>query len=294
MTTNRLRALLKTSIIACCLLASPVGAATQQHEETTEQFIERMKSAMADDEWGRAKSSLRRFLSLKPDSPEAQFLAAQVYAHEGAGSMAIESLEKAIENQPVFPEAHLLLARCLLEEGRQVKAREEMNTAIAQGTRPFPAYRFLAEIDISESKLEAAVASHEAALRVSESGDEKEAAKLRIQLDNLLEMIENLKRFAVLEAAQTAPDIVRPVLLNFATPRYTDEARNQKIQGSVSMAVRVTENGDVDSVLLFHRLGYGLDQQAEETARKLKFSPANRNGQVITYWTKVSVEFNLR
>jgi TonB family protein len=294
MITNRLRAFLKTSIIALFLLAFPVEAATQQHDETTEQFIERMKSAMADDEWGRAKISLRRFLSLKPDSPDAQFLAAQVYAHEGARSMAIESLEKAIDNRPVFPEAHFLLARCLLEAGRQAKAREELNTAIAQGTRPFPAYRLLAETDISESKLAAAVASFEAALQVSESGDEKEAAKLRVQLDNLLEMIENLKRFAVLEAAQTAPDIVRPVLLNYATPQYTDEARSQNIQGSVSMAVRITENGDVDSILLFRRLGSGLDQQAEETARKLKFSPANRNGQVIPYWTKLSVSFNLR
>lgn len=112
--------------------------------------------------------------------------------------------------------------------------------------------------------------------------------------NNLLEMIENLKRFAVLEAAQTALEIVRPVLLNSATPRYTDEARNQKIQGSVSMAVRITENGDVDSVLLFHKLGYGLDQQAEEMARGLKFSPASRNGQVIPYWMKLSVSFNLR
>ncbi len=293
MTTNRVRTLLATSVLACSTL-SPVDAPAFQQEETAEQFIQRMKSAMADDEWGRAKRSLGRFLSSKPDSPDAHFRAGQVYIQEGARSMAIESLEKAIKDQPFFPEAHVLLARCLLEDGRQAKAREETNTAITQGTRLFPAYRLLGEIDFAEGKLEAAVSSFEAALRVLESGDETEAAKLQGQLSSLLQMIENLKRFAVLEAEQTALDIVRPVLLNSATPRYTDEARNQKVQGTVSMAILVNETGGVDSVLLFRGLGHGLDEQAEETVRKLKFAPATRTGNPVSYWIRLLMDFSLR
>jgi TonB family protein len=293
-TINRIRTFLATSVLACSPFVSPVDASALQQEETAQQFIERMQSAIADDEWGRAKSGIRRFLALNPDSPDAHFLAGRVYFHEGARSMAIESLEKAIRDQPFFPEAHLLLARCLLEDGRKAKAREEMNTAIAQGTRLFPAYRFLGEIDLAEGKLEAAVSSFEAALRVSESGDEIEAEKLQGQLSRLPQMIENLKRFAVLEAEQNALDIVRPVLLSSATPRYTDEARNQKVQGTISMAIRVNETGEVDSVLLLRGLGYGLDEQAEETVRKLKFSPATRNGKPIPHWTKLLMDFNLR
>ncbi|HSO76749.1 MAG TPA: energy transducer TonB, partial [Blastocatellia bacterium] len=206
----------------------------------------------------------------------------------------IEFVEKAIEKQFIFPEAHFLLARCLHEARLHVKAREEIHTAIAQGLRIFPAYCLLVEIDISENKLEAAVSSIEAALWVSEIGEEKEATMLRGQLANVLEGIENLKRLAVLEAAQTAPDIVRPVLLNSAAPRYSDEARNLKIQGAVLMAILVTENGDVGSVMLLRKLGHGLDGQAESAARNLKFSPAIRNGQPIPYWMKLSVSFNLR
>lgn len=294
MPLNQVRGHLKTGIIAFFLLSSPAGAAIHQQQETAEEFVERATKAITNDEWGRAKSGLRQALELKPASPDLHFLAGQVYLHEGARTMAIDSLGKAIKNRPVFPEAHFLLARCLFEAGRQVEAREEANTAIAQGSPLFPAFLLVGEIDFAENKLEAAVVSFEAALRVSASGNEEEEAKLRGQLDNLLEMIEKLKHFAVLEAAQTAPDIVRPVLLNSAVPRYTDEARNLKIQGSVSMAILVTENGDVDSVLIFRKLGHGLDEQAEETARKLKFTPANRNRQPIQYWTKLSVSFNLR
>jgi len=39
------------------------------------------------------------------------------------------------------------------------------------------------------------------------------------------------------------------------------------------MGILVTESGDVDSVLIFRGLGHGLDEQATEVARKLKFSP---------------------
>ena len=60
------------------------------------------------------------------------------------------------------------------------------------------------------------------------------------------------------------------------------------------MGILVTENGDVDSVLIFCELGHGLDEQATEVARKLKFSPATRSGKSIPYWTKLSVEFNLK
>jgi len=42
------------------------------------------------------------------------------------------------------------------------------------------------------------------------------------------------------------------------------------------MGLLVTESGDVDLVLVFRGLGLGLDEQATEVARNLKFSPATR------------------
>ncbi|HWN98156.1 MAG TPA: TonB family protein [Blastocatellia bacterium] len=294
MTFHRVRGLFKMSIIACSLLAAPVTAAIIQQQETAEQFIERTKKAIERDEWDRARSGVRHAVALNPESPEAQFLAAQVYAHEGARSMAIESLEKAIANKPDFPEAHLLLASCLRDAGKTSRAREEVNTAIAQGTPLFPAYVLVGEIDSAENKFEAAAASFEAALRVSESGTQEEAAKLRVQRDNLLDVIEVLKRVAGLEVAQSGPGTIGPVLVNNPVPRYPEEARKLKIQGAVSMFVFITENGEVKSVLLFRKLVPGLDEQALEAARQLKFTPASRNGQPIPCWKKVQIEFHLR
>ena len=294
MRANRLRTLVKAGIIGASLLFSLASEAVCQQQETAEQFIERVKKAIKNDEWGRAQSEIRHALALKPDSAEVNLIAAQVYYHEGARSMAIDALIKAIKTQPIFPEAHLLLAQCLKENNKLEKAREEVNIALSQSTPIFPAYRLLAEIDIAKGDFDAAITSLETALRFSPDADTEDAARLRERIEQSREFAENLKRFAVLEAGQKAPDIVRPVLLNLAQPRYTEEARALRIQGTVSMGILVTENGDVDSVLIFRGLGHGLDEQAREVARKLKFSPATQSDKPLAYWTKLSVEFNLK
>lgn len=281
-------------IIACSLLFSHANVADCQPQETAEQFVERVEKAIRNDEWGRATSGIRHALALKPDSPAVLLLAAQVYFHEGARSMAMESLESAIKNQPVYPEAHVLLARCFIEAGRYERAREEVSIAINQGTPLYPAYCLLGVIDSAEGKFESAATSLETALVYLQEGDENETAKLQLEIEDLRRLIVNLKRFQLLEARESAPDIVGPFLLNNPQPRYTDEARRAKVQGTVSMILFVNKDGDVDSVLVLRGLGLGLDEQATEVARNLKFSPATKNGQLIPYWKKVSVEFNLK
>jgi TonB family protein len=292
MMRGRTGSFLRAGFMACALLCPSTSAMICQQQETAEQFIERVRKAIKNDEWGRAQSGVKHALALKPDSAEAHFLAAEVYQHEGARSMAIELLAKAIERQPEYPEAHLLLARCLLESHKLEKAREELNIAMAQGAPLYPAYRLLSEIDLANGEFEAAARS--LALRFSPGGDAEEVAKLRKEIELSRESNEKLKQFAVLEEGQKAPDIVRPILVNSAQPHYTEEARALKVQGAVSIGILVTEMGDVDSIVIFRGLGHGLDEQATEVACKLKFSPATRASKPIPYWTKLSVEFYLR
>lgn len=60
------------------------------------------------------------------------------------------------------------------------------------------------------------------------------------------------------------------------------------------MAVLVDEQGRVASVLIFSRLGYGLDDEAVKAAQTLRFSPATREGKSVSFWSPLVVEFNLR
>lgn len=283
----------RAGIVACSIIFLLSSEAICRPQETAEQFIERAKKAIRNDEWDRAKAAARHALALKPTSPEALFLSAQVYLHEGAPAMAIESLTKAVDVQPAYPEAHFLLARCLLDSGKNENAREQANIAIGQGAL-FQAYRLLGEIDFAEGKYEAALKPFETALGFARPTDETESAKLQRDIEDLRRIVESLKRFGAFEAGQKSPDVTRPVPINSPQPRYTEEARRLKLEGSISLVILVAESGDVDSVVVTRGLGNLLDQQAIEAARELKFSPALKNGNPIPFWTKVMIEFNRR
>jgi len=87
----------------------------------------------------------------------------------------------------------------------------------------------------------------------------------------------------------------RPVLVNQPQPLYTEQARTNKIQGVVRVKVLVDANGSVKEVVVVRGLPDGLNEQAIRAAYQMRFRPAVKNGQPVSYWlNNVEVEFNLR
>ena len=86
----------------------------------------------------------------------------------------------------------------------------------------------------------------------------------------------------------------KPIALNSPQPRYTEEARKNKIQGNVTARVLVGSDGQVKQVKIQRGLPDGLDEQAIQAAYQLRFKPAMKNGQPVAYWIPVLIEFNLR
>lgn len=93
-----------------------------------------------------------------------------------------------------------------------------------------------------------------------------------------------------------APTVVdtKPVPLNSPQPRYTEEARKNKIQGNVTARVLIGADGQVKQVKITRGLPDGLDEQAIQAAYQLRFKPAMKSGQPVAYWMPVLIEFNLR
>lgn len=86
----------------------------------------------------------------------------------------------------------------------------------------------------------------------------------------------------------------RPIVLNQAQPRYTEEARRNQTQGTVLVSIFIDTNGDVTQARVLRGLPDGLNEQAIAAALQLKFKPATRNGFAVTDSLAISVEFNLR
>ena len=86
----------------------------------------------------------------------------------------------------------------------------------------------------------------------------------------------------------------RPVPLNEPRPLYTEEARRNKIQGTVRARVLVGVDGAVKQARLQTHLPDGLDEQAIAAAYKIRFRPAMKAGRPVSYWIPVDIVFTLR
>ena len=90
------------------------------------------------------------------------------------------------------------------------------------------------------------------------------------------------------------PDIESPSPLSASVPiEYPLELWDQGIEGRCLLKVRVTDTGDVDSVVVVESSGQmAFDSSAIRGAKTLKFSPARKDGKRIEVWAQVPVHFS--
>jgi TonB family protein len=88
--------------------------------------------------------------------------------------------------------------------------------------------------------------------------------------------------------------IDRPVEIIFKpTPEYTDEARTAHIEGTVSLELEFTADGEVRVSRVVHGLGHGLDEAAERAALRIRFKPAQSDGRAVDSRATVLITFRL-
>jgi TonB family protein len=86
---------------------------------------------------------------------------------------------------------------------------------------------------------------------------------------------------------------LRPTILYREKARYTETARQNRVQGSVVMMVVFASDGQLKHLLVLRGLPGGLTEQAIAAARKIRFTPAMRNGRPISVVGTLDFSFNL-
>ncbi len=91
-------------------------------------------------------------------------------------------------------------------------------------------------------------------------------------------------------------EIESPSPLSASVPiDYPLDLWDQGIEGSSMLRVRVTDLGEVDSVVVMESSGYdAFDSSAVRGARTLRFSPARQGDKRIEVWAHVPVHFSKR
>ena len=290
---SRLRILLLTSLLFIVPVAGAAGTmrfrqadAIQQNTNLIKDHLRKGKEAYEAKNYAVARNEAREALQLNKELPEANLLLALASKGLRKADDAMKYARKAIQYRRDYADAHYLLAVLWYEKSSLEKATSELETAMRLGARYANAFILKGTLEIIANQRQAAVDSYKEALRIAgPDAAIMEAIKQRIAA---LEATEEFTKH------QDDPAYKRPMPLNAPMPHYTQDARENKVQGVVNAAVFINEEGKVATVVLLTTLGHGLDEAAVRAAGQLRFSPATKEGKAVPFWQLVKIEFNLR
>ena len=228
--------------------------------------MRKARNSMSKGEFENAITEYQGALHSKPKSVEAQSWLGIAYERRGdqllksgETDQAIEAYRNALASVPEDAFWHEHLAVALEKKGDRDAALKEYQTA----TRMLP-------LDGGLQK------QYERISGGPQGADDANSGKVR--------MGEHPEKVGGTVSA--------PIPIYKPEPRYSDRARNARLQGTLKLWVVIDSGGNVSDTTAIEVLGLGLDANAIETVRTWKFRPARRNG--IPVPVKVSVEIVFR
>jgi TonB family protein len=94
-------------------------------------------------------------------------------------------------------------------------------------------------------------------------------------------------------SVETMTATLRPTILYREKAKYTEEARQNKIQGTVVLNVVFNVNGTISDIRVIRGLPDGLTEKAIEAAKKIRFNPAVKSGTPVSVKGNLEFSFNL-
>ena len=90
-----------------------------------------------------------------------------------------------------------------------------------------------------------------------------------------------------------ANSVTLPTCVYCPEPQYTDEAREAKLQGRVTLRVLVGTDGRASQIQVVQGIGMGLDDRAVQSVRSWKFTPAH-DGARRAVPSRITIEIIFR
>ena len=108
--------------------------------------------------------------------------------------------------------------------------------------------------------------------------------------------------FATAPGAQTetvykpGDGVTLPVLIKRVTAKYTSEAMQQRIEGTVRLDTVVNSDGHVGEVTVVKSLDsvYGLDNEAVKAVKQFEFKAGTKDGKPVAVRVTIEVTFTLK
>lgn len=88
-------------------------------------------------------------------------------------------------------------------------------------------------------------------------------------------------------------DVQSPRVVAKVDPAYTEEARAQKLAGTVRLSMVIGTDGLAHDISVLQGIGLGLDENAVEAVQKWHFAPGTLKGEPVAVQAVVEVNFKL-
>lgn len=86
---------------------------------------------------------------------------------------------------------------------------------------------------------------------------------------------------------------LRPTILYREKAKYSEEAREKRVQGAVVLLATFTASGQITDIRVLRGQPYGLTEEAIQAAKRIRFQPAVENGVAITVRAQLEYNFAL-
>ena len=93
---------------------------------------------------------------------------------------------------------------------------------------------------------------------------------------------------------QYGGNVTAPLQIYRVDPEYTDLARTDKVQGTVTVSLVVDEHGVPQHVKVVRGLGDGLDEKAVDAVKQDRFRPGRENDKPVPVFLYYKVDFALK
>jgi TonB family protein len=99
--------------------------------------------------------------------------------------------------------------------------------------------------------------------------------------------VDYTRNFRVNEVTRKANITSKP------EPLYTEEARKNQVTGTVRLRLVLSASGQVTGITPLTKLPDGLTEKAIEAARKISFTPAEKDGRKVSQYVTIEYNFNI-
>ena len=249
-----------------------------------------------------AQKALEKSIKLKPDFANAQSILAAVYFKRNKIDSAIESAEKSIALGYQSANIYYLLGAAYFRRGDNKEALENAGQAIKLNSNFAAAYLLKAyavmNLPHDTSEYKAVVAKYgktsenlKQAILLSKNSPSPLFEKVD---QNTLDFFVNYFSKEDTTASESDNQQNAPLkILSKQLPSYTDSARRNNVEGTVTLMVAFENTGKINHILVVRGLGSGLDEQAVKAARQLKFAPQMKDGVPVTVVKNVQFSFTI-